>query len=417
MNLEIFPCSGGFAEGFRRAGVAFGTVIERDPNACDSYGHNHGHRPLQMDVHDFARMVRDGWRPPAPIDFLMADPPCTPWSRAGKREGLADERDCLAVTAEMIALLRPRAYLIGNIPGLQDSTSWHVVQDVIGGLASHGYCVADYVSLDAADYGVPQHRVRPFWFGHLDGPCIRWPAPTHGAPTEQFAIGGHALKPWVTCRQALQHLPLEELGRPVRMRIRPKGEDGTRHGGDRSRCSEPDRPAKTVVTKPERKGGQILLPRDNHPPSEPDRPSRTIKTNGGRRAQGGAILPANAKHPICQPDAPAMTVTAHLGATGGAQGGAALAWPWDRPGTTIVSKTTMAAPGHHTRANLSDPNAVILSERAAAILQGFPEGWLFSGDTKKARWSQIGQAMPPGLAEAVARAVVEQFAAARREAA
>jgi site-specific DNA-cytosine methylase len=33
---------------------------------------------------------------------------------------------------------------------------------------------------------------------------------------------------------------------------------------------------------------------------------------------------------------------------------------------------------------------------------------VFSGETKKARWSQIGQAMPPPLAEAVARAVVEQ---------
>jgi len=57
---------------------------------------------------------------------------------------------------------------------------------------------------------------------------------------------------------------------------------------------------------------------------------------------------------------------------------------------------------------MSLPDAIILSELAAAILQGFPEGWVFSGKTKKARWSQIGQAMPPALAEAVARAIVEQ---------
>ncbi len=54
------------------------------------------------------------------------------------------------------------------------------------------------------------------------------------------------------------------------------------------------------------------------------------------------------------------------------------------------------------------PDAVLLSERAAAILQGFPHGWVFAGETKKARWSQIGQAMPPALAEAVARAIIEQ---------
>ncbi len=65
-------------------------------------------------------------------------------------------------------------------------------------------------------------------------------------------------------------------------------------------------------------------------------------------------------------------------------------------------------PGHHDGSNLSAPGAVLLSERAAAVLQGFPESWTFAGATKRARWSQLGQAMPPPLAEAVARAVVEQ---------
>lgn len=32
-------------------------------------------------------------------------------------------------------------------------------------------------------------------------------------------------------------------------------------------------------------------------------------------------------------------------------------------------------------------------------------GWHFAGATKRARWSQIGQAMPPPLAEAVARSI------------
>lgn len=52
------------------------------------------------------------------------------------------------------------------------------------------------------------------------------------------------------------------------------------------------------------------------------------------------------------------------------------------------------------------PNAVILSEKAAAILQGFPRRWKFTGKTKKTRWSQIGMAMPPPLARAVATSIV-----------
>jgi site-specific DNA-cytosine methylase len=50
--------------------------------------------------------------------------------------------------------------------------------------------------------------------------------------------------------------------------------------------------------------------------------------------------------------------------------------------------------------------------RTDVPLQGFPDNgsWTFCGRTTKTRWSQIGQAMPPALAEAVARAVVQQDA-------
>jgi len=77
---------------------------------------------------------------------------------------------------------------------------------------------------------------------------------------------------------------------------------------------------------------------------------------------------------------------------------ALLAWPWDRPATTIARDDRIPPPGHHSgNAYMSHPNAVVLSEKAAAILQGFPPGWTFAGKTKRARWSQLGQAMPPPL--------------------
>jgi site-specific DNA-cytosine methylase len=453
VNVELYPSSGGMAEGFRRAGVRFDVAFDKDPDACDSYEKNHGHRPIQIDVNDLGRMVAAGWTS-TPIGLLVADPPCTPWSRAGKRAGTDDPRDCLRITAELIRVLRPRAYLIGNVPGLQDSTSWHVVQDVIGGLAAHGYCVVDYSSLDAADYGVPQHRIRPFWFGHLDGPCIQWPAPTHGAPSEQLAIGAHGLTPWVTCRQALGHLPLEQLGRPVRLRhavtdghpvAMPDGLSPTIRGGgaghsaphvvlanDKHLPSGPDEPAKTIAAKIRGNGGQVLATHPRHPVSDVDSPSRAIKTNGGRAAQGGAVLSVQdppqpkKRNPSTRgpqrlragdPDEPAKVVLADIDAIG--HSSPKLEWPWDRPSTTVCSRDTIPPPGHHpeTGSILSMPNAIILSERAAAILQGFPDTWVFAGATKRARWSQLGQAMPPPLAEAVAHSVVAQLRAVRPEAA
>src|SRR5882724_2239244 len=181
--IELFGCSGGMAEGFRRAGVAFTHVFDFDEDAVASYEANLGHRPYRIDVHELLAMARAGWNV-GPIDLFVADPPCTPWSRAGKRKGVEDDRDMLVETCELIAILRPKAWLVANVPGLDDGPNWPIVQHRIGGLSKAGYHV-DFRRLDAADFGVPQHRIRPFWFGHAaESPCIRWPEPTHGDPAD-----------------------------------------------------------------------------------------------------------------------------------------------------------------------------------------------------------------------------------------
>lgn len=102
LAIEFFSCSGGMAEGFRRAGIEFNYVFDKDPDACESYEQNLGHRPTQMDVRDLLRMVRGGWKPGL-VRLLVADPPCTPWSRAGKRQGTADPRDMLLPTVDLCA--------------------------------------------------------------------------------------------------------------------------------------------------------------------------------------------------------------------------------------------------------------------------------------------------------------------------
>lgn len=389
--IEIFACSGGLAEGFRRAGLTVDMAFDRDPDACDSYERNLGTRPIQLDVRDLLRMARAGWSP-GPVDLLLADPPCTPWSRAGKMRGLADERDVLRETAELIALLRPRAYLIGNIPGLQDANALHVVQDVIGGLARFGYCVTDFCTLDAADFGVPQRRVRPFWYGHCGGGHIRWPAPTHADPADlahPTLPGVERLHPWVTCREALAGLPVEQLGRPVAIGPKPSA-PGRQKPAQGSRTGDPDAPGATLTSKQARVGAgeahvlawpfNKLTTNRKHPINEPDLPSRTVMTKGDSR---------------------------------GAVGASAMTWPWPRPSTAICAETPKigAAGRSGSHGDPQGANAIVLSEQAAAILQGFPPGWVFSGKTKRARWEQIGQAVPVAVARALGRSVAEAIAA------
>lgn len=410
LRIELFSCAGGMAEGFRRAGIEFDLVVDKDPNAVESYATNMGHRPVHMDVHDFLRIVRLGFRPV--VELLIADPPCTPWSTAGKKLGLDDKRDCMRVTVEIIRLLRPRTYLIGNVPGLETEPNTRVVQDTIGSLGAEGYCTADFTKLDAANYGVPQNRVRPFWFGHLEGPCLRWPTPTHARTTGTLYIEEtDPLLPWVTCRDALGHLPPDEIGRPVRLRVR-----GGKRAGKKPRASAIDEPAHAVTTRAHSGDGSIVYvpthqshadepartitrsrggadvvvePRDNHPPSTLAAPARCVRTNGGRDSAGGTTLVVSEREPDpnripTSPDEPVRSMTRETGRQAWVQ------WPWKEEPSVMR------------------PRAVVLSEKAAAILQGFPESWVFVGKTKKARWSQIGQAMPPALAEAVARSIMER---------
>jgi site-specific DNA-cytosine methylase len=151
----------------------------------------------------------------------------------------------------------------------------------------------------------------------------------------------------------------------------------------------------------------------NQAPSELDEPSKMIGAKIVRT--GGQLLRVPQGLRVGKPDKPSDTITAQPSRVG-AGSAHVLEWPWDRPSTTITTRGAIPPPGHHPEEGsiLSVPNAVVLSEEARALLQGFPEGWKFCGRTKKTRSAQIGQAMPPGLAEAVARAVVAALEAAAR---
>lgn len=529
LDCEAFSCAGGMSEGFRRAGINFDIVIELEEDHCASYEANFGFRPIRIDAHDFLKLIRAGsWKPRKPIRLFVFDPPCTPWSRAGKREGEMDPRDCLKLTCDIIRELQPMMYLIGNVPGLDDGPNLHIVQRTIGALSEVGYCTADFARLDAVNYGVPQHRIRPFWFGHKRGPCILWPAPTHGDPDDlrdqETLPGITPLIPWISCRQALQHLPEDERGRKTKLRHRNatvhdtsqgnRGRDlddpsssivggetknaklldnapranergGKKYGpaqgyrvqdqakpassvtralhhtklglfDDRghlvplvprmrprdvsqaNRVRDADRPS-AMTTKAARKGvgesstivynnrhapadsespaptmgakyrgqsAQVMVVNDKHRPIEPDGPSGTVRGGGRGHSAPAVVLKTAPNHPASHADQPANTIRAGDG------GGAirAIEWPWDRPATTVQRDERLAPPGHHDEWSImSMPDAIVISEKAAAIIQGFPDSWVFVGETKKARWNQIGQAMPAPLAHAVATSVVRQW--------
>lgn len=119
------------------------------------------------------------------------------------------------------------------------------------------------------------------------------------------------------------------------------------------------------------------------PPEERGVPVRSTGPRSGAHKAGRDC------HPPALVDGCSPTICA---AAPDARAELAVLDQWDRPADPAVHGS-----GHY--------GYVRLSEQAAAILQGFPREWVFAGSSKRARWRQIGMAMPPPLAEAVGRSV------------
>lgn len=230
--VETFAGAGGLMLGTALAGFRHVAAIEWERNCCATIRRN---RDARFPLVDPAMRVVEGdvrdvdWSFIAsPVDLLAGGPPCQPFSVGGLARGDADARDMFPAFTHVLDILRPRAFICENVKGLTRQ-SFHSYYEYIllrlqhPSLAraqgesweahmarlSRDHTSADREAVryevvptvvDAADYGVPQHRHRVIIVGFRSDVEARWsfPAPTHGP--------GRAL-PWRTLGEALVDLP------------------------------------------------------------------------------------------------------------------------------------------------------------------------------------------------------------------
>lgn len=183
-SVEICAGAGGQAIGLEQAGFHHVACVEIDPHACQTLRHN---RPKwKVFEADVTTWTYDG---DDPVDLLAGGVPCPPFSIAGKQLGKDDERDLFPAMLRLAAELSPRAVMIENVRGLLASKFDRYRADIADQLSDLGY-TAEWRLLNAADYGVPQARLRTILVAMQDHdwPHFRWPEPRHTPSTVGEAL-------------------------------------------------------------------------------------------------------------------------------------------------------------------------------------------------------------------------------------
>lgn len=193
--VELFAGAGGLSLGLNMAGWNVQIAIEASPEFIDT------HRLNMPDTEHLCADVRAiDFRQFRPVGLIAGGPPCQPFSVSGKQLGNADERDMVPEFVRAVDEARPDFFLMENVAGLTSPRFLPYLTDKVGSLKSLGYDVFWQV-LDAADYGVPQKRLRLFVVGVPIGCDFTFPKPTHGP---------RGKKPFVTVRQCLKDCPPDD---------------------------------------------------------------------------------------------------------------------------------------------------------------------------------------------------------------
>jgi DNA (cytosine-5)-methyltransferase 1 len=359
----LFVGCGGLDYGFQQAGFALKWANELSEDAAESCAELTGHGVVVGDI----------WRVIDQIpasDVLIGGPPCQSFSLVGKRIESDPRGQLVFAYQQVVERTRPRAFVMENVPGLMASRidgkrlPVHLAEQ----FTKLGYEVL-ILKLLATDFFVPQKRQRVLMIGHR---IRRKSFEMIGSSEFATLLGVPSLKSPVTVAEALDDLPS-----PL-----PKGAKG---------CIDYASPPHSAFARLMRKNvtGEVALqtmptmskldrefvrhipPGGNYmniPDSVSTKRIMSFKSTGGRTTTYGRL----------HPDRPAYTIN------------------------TFFNRPNVGANYHHKEERL-------ITVREAMRLQSFPDYFVPKHSSQRSLHMQIGNAVPPLMARAVAESLKKLF--------
>lgn len=356
--IDLFAGCGGMTRGFVDAGFEPVLAVEANPHAAATYAANFG------EEHTFCGDIADVGEELVPeVDLVVGGPPCQGFSNLGAKDADDPRNRLWREYVRIVRRARPKAFVIENVDRFARSAEFELLLAEV----EDGGDLQDYElvhgTLNAADYGVAQRRIRTIVIGSRVG-RIDLPAPTHA----RFPGDGEdGVLPWATLRGVIGDIPRE-----------------------------------TATTElPERRrnvfGKSIPGPFLFEELHVGRNPRKTSLERYALVPPGGGRFDVAARAPQLLPRCWAEKPTGTTDVMGRLE--------WEKPAVTIRTEFFKPEKGRylHPQWEEGDPSRQVnrpITHREAARIQDFPDDFVWYG-TKIEIARQIGNAVPVGLSRAI----------------